>query len=342
MSACKDVQKRVMPEISVVLPVFNGARSIARAVHSILNQTFREIELIVVDDGSSDDTLHVLRRIDDPRLRLIQCPHRSVAAAANTATKLAGAPWIARMDADDFAHPERLEKQLALLHEQKLDVVGCKVRILDESRRAVRTMQRYQRWINEETDGHRQISSLRFVEFPLVNPTILARRSYFEMGFRHGDFPEDYDLMLRAADQGLRFGKVDEVLFDWTDRADRLTRTDSRYTSGAFDRCRQTHLLAGPLRTADRVDLWGVGQTGKPWLRWFEAHGIAVRRAYDVNRRKVGETIHGVRILHPQEMPTADGTPLVIAVGAEGARELIYPQLTSRGHSPGGDAWFVA
>ena len=331
-----------MPDISVVLPVFNGARTIARAVRSILNQTLREIELIVVDDGSTDETVAIVRKIRDPRLRLIQCDHQGVATATNTATELAVAPFIARMDADDFSHPQRLEKQLKLLQEKNLDVVGCKVRILNNSGQVVDSMHRYERWINEETIDGQQIAALRFVEFPLVNPTILARRSYFELGFCDSDLPEDYDLMLRAAAQDMQFGKVDEVLFDWTDHPNRLTRTDSRYSEEAFARCRQLHLLAGPLRDVSHVDLWGVGQTGKPWLRWMQDQNIKVRRGYDVSERKVNEKIHGVRISHPTELSAADGTPLVIAVGAEDARKLILPQILARGFVPGSDAWFVA
>ncbi len=203
-------------------------------------------------------------------------------------------------------------------------------------------MRRYERWINEDTIDPQQLSALRFVELPLVNPTILARRSYFELGFRDNDLPEDYDLMLRAAAQGMRFGKVDEVLFDWTDHPDRLTRTDSRYSLDAFTRCRQLHLLTGPLHDVSHVDLWGIGQTGKPWLRWLQARSITVRRGYDVNRRRVNQRSHGVRIAHPTEMPAADGTPLVIAVGAEDARGMILPHILSRGYVSGGDAWFVA
>ncbi len=331
-----------MPVVSVVLPVYNGAQTIGRAVRSILDQTLRDFELIVLDDGSTDETIAVVRELHDPRLRLIQCSHRRVAAAANTATERAVAPFIARMDADDFAYPRRLERQLQLLHEQHLDVVGCQVRILNESGHATRSMCRYERWINEETIDGETISALRFVEFPLVNPTILARRSYFEMGFCDSDLPEDYDLMLRAVARGMRFGKVDEVLFDWTDHPGRLTRTDSRYTPKAFSRCRQLHLLAGPLLDVSRVDLWGVGQTGMPWLRWLQDHNIAVRRGYDINERKLNEIIHGVQIVHPTEMPAADGTPLIIAVGAENARKLILPQILLRGYVLGGDAWFVA
>jgi len=331
-----------MPEVSVVLPVFNAVETIERAARSILDQTLADIELIVVDDGSTDGTGSVVRSIDDPRLRLEQLPHRGVAAAANVATELARAPLIARMDADDFAHPRRLERQLRLLCQQELDVAGCQVRILDRSGQATETMRRYERWINEETIDPEQIAALRFVELPLVNPTILARRSYFELGFRDNDLPEDYDLMLRAAAHRMNFGKVPEVLFDWIDRPDRITRTDSRYSPQAFTHCRQTHLLAGPLRDVNRVDLWGIGQTGKPWLRALQAQGITVRRGYEVNERKLGERIHGVEVAHAETLRAADGTPLIIAVGADGARERILPQIESRGYVAGRDAWFVA
>lgn len=302
----------------------------------------RDLELIVVDDGSTDATVDVVRGIRNVRLRLIQREHRGVASTANTATELATAPYIARMDADDFAYPRRIERQLQRLHERSLDVVGCRVRILNELQIAAVSMRRYERWINEDTIGEEQILALRFAEFPLVNPTILARRSYFELGFRDSDLPEDYDLMLRAAARGMRFGKVDEVLLDWTDHPGGLTRTDSRYSPEAFTRCRQRNLLDGPLRDVSTVDLWGVGQTGKPWLRWLQTQGIAVRRGYDISERKVNREIHGVRISHPDTMPAADGTPLLIAVGADKAREIILPQIVSRGYDSGRNAWFVA
>ncbi|MEK6236039.1 MAG: hypothetical protein N2C14_15140, partial [Planctomycetales bacterium] len=122
----------------------------------------------------------------------------------------------------------------------------------------------------------------------------------------------------------------------------RLTRTDDRYSSEAFDRCRRTHLLAGPLAGVDCVDVWGVGRTGKPWLRWLQQQGVAVRRGYDVSPRKQGVTIHGVPIAHPDSLPDADGTPLLIAVGAADARRVIAPQLRARRHEIGGDAWFVS
>lgn len=332
----------VRPTVGCVLPVHNAESTIARAVHSILGQTISDLELIVVDDGSTDNTAAVLAAIDDERMHVIHTPHQGVARATNVATAYTTAPFIARMDADDIADAARFESQMAFLTASDLDVVGSQVRIVDTRRQPATSMQRYERWINEETLTPKQIVGLRFVELPLVNPTIFAKRAYFDLQFREGNFPEDYDLMLRGVAAGLRFGKVAEKLLVWTDGPQRLTRNDDRYSPEAFDRCRRTHLREGPLADVERVDLWGVGQTGKRWLRWLQSAGIPARRAIDVNERKLNTQIHNVPIIGPNGMPAADGTPLIIAVGAAGARDLIRPHITKKGYSIGEDAWFVA
>ncbi|MCP4788337.1 MAG: glycosyltransferase family 2 protein [Fuerstiella sp.] len=331
-----------MPEVSVILPVLNAETTIARAVESILQQTSVDLELIVVDDGSTDRTVHALRDQRDSRLKILRTDHGGVAAASNVGLQMAQAAIISRMDADDIAHPQKLEKQMAALRQQSLDVIGCRVRILNADNSVATSLLRYERWINEETITRQQILALRFVEFPFVNPTILARRQYFEIGFADNELPEDYDLMLTAAAQGLRFGKVSEVLFDWLDGPSRLTRTDDRYSNDAFMKCRRKHLLNGPLRGAFQVDLWGAGQTGKPWLRWLQQQKIEVRRVYEVHPRKIGNIIHNVPVVDVEEMSAPDGTPLIVAVGADGARALIHEHVMKFGYVLGDDTWFVA
>ena len=117
-----------MPQISVVLPVYNGAATLVRATRSILEQSFDDLELIVIDDGSTDETLERLHSVRDPRLSVLDLPHRGVVAAANRGTEVATAPIIARMDADDERDPKRLELQLGALREDpQLALVGCQV-----------------------------------------------------------------------------------------------------------------------------------------------------------------------------------------------------------------------
>ena len=389
------------PRVSVVLPVRDAAATVERAARSILDSTLRELELIVIDDGSADNSAAIVRQISDPRLRLVQQDALGVCAAANRGTAEARAPviarmdaddfshparlekqlsllhhsganmvgcrvrivdalgravgsmqryeqWspsrtapvIARMDADDFSHPARLEKQLSLLHDSGADMVGCRVRIVDALGQPVESMQRYEQWSNSLTEPGR-IAAMRFVELPIVNPTLLAKREVFELGFRDGAWPEDYDLCLRALGQGHTAAKVPEVLFDWIDSGDRLTRTDERYSPEAFDRCRRAHLLDGPLAGETEVNMWGAGQAGKPWLRWLLAEGFTVRHVVEVSPKKIGTKIHDTPVIADTELPPPDGTPLIIAVGAAGARELIEADVAKKGYVPGIDAWFV-
>lgn len=331
-----------MAKVSIILPVFNAEATVGRAIDSILRQSFRDLELIVVDDGSTDRTRDIISSIDDVRIKTISIAHSGVAAAANSGLQSAQGALVARMDADDVAHPEKLAKQVDFLRRNNVDVVGCQIRILDANQQPVESLARYADWINRETLDADSILALRFVEFPLVNPTILANRSYFEIGYRDNEMPEDYELFLRAAEAGFRFAKVDQCLFDWYDLPGRLTRSHSCYCREAFQQCRKVHLLSGPLKNHSEVDLWGAGKAGKPWFRWLEQEGIRVRNWYDISPKRINQRIHETTIQPIDALVPASQTPLLIAVGRGGARDLIQPFIAQRNYVLGDSAWFIA
>jgi len=331
------------PSISVLLPVYNAAATLERAARSVLSPPGPPRELVVIDDGSTDETGAVLKRLqaEDGRIQGATIAHQGQVTALNIGVSQCRAPVIARMDADDVSSPERLSRQFDFLQKENLDVVGGRVRIVDRLGKIAPTWRRYEAWVNDHLDSA-AIAAYRFVESPLVHPTVMARREVLELGYREGPWPEDYDLWLRAMARGFRFAKIPEVVLDWTDGPGRLTRVDARYSSEAFDRCRRSHLRQGPLRERGIVDLWGAGQTGKPWLRWLIDEGMQVRHLYDVAPRKIGQSMHGVVVRSFQTLSHADGVPLLIAVGAEGARDQIRPVLAERDYVPGQNAWFVA
>ena len=96
------------PLITVGIPVYNGLPYLPDALQSVLQQTYRHFEVLVVDDGSTDDSLSYLQKVRDPRLRVISQPHNGLTAALNRLLAEARTPWLVRMDADDIAHPDRL------------------------------------------------------------------------------------------------------------------------------------------------------------------------------------------------------------------------------------------
>ena len=131
------MSKRVHdPLISVVLPAFNAATTLAEAVKSILDQTYSKFEIVVVDDGSTDSSPDILSSLaaHDRRIRVIRTPNRGVAEALNTGIATAQGDLIARMDADDISEPTRFDKQVAHLAQYKTCVaVGCGVTAIDDS-----------------------------------------------------------------------------------------------------------------------------------------------------------------------------------------------------------------
>jgi glycosyltransferase involved in cell wall biosynthesis len=105
------------PEITVLMPAYNAGKYIREAISSVLQQSFRDFELLVVNDGSTDDTLSIALSIQDSRVIVINKEHAGIASALNTGLKLASAPYIARFDADDVCLPNRLETQFNFLHD---------------------------------------------------------------------------------------------------------------------------------------------------------------------------------------------------------------------------------
>ncbi|MDX2098790.1 MAG: glycosyltransferase family 2 protein, partial [Leptolyngbyaceae cyanobacterium bins.59] len=105
-----------MPKVSVVLPVYNVQSYIQQTVTSVLNQTYSDFELLIVDDGSTDRSIEFCRQCTDPRLRILSQQNRGLAGARNTGIRHATGEYIALLDGDDLWHPEKLER-----HVQHLD-----------------------------------------------------------------------------------------------------------------------------------------------------------------------------------------------------------------------------
>src|SRR5215467_6992847 len=107
--------------ISVLLPVFNGGPYLQEAIESVLAQSYRNFELIIIDDGSTDDSWHTIHKVQDPRVRAFRQANRGLPSALNWAIQLAEGAYIARQDADDVSLPERLETQIEFLETHR----GC-------------------------------------------------------------------------------------------------------------------------------------------------------------------------------------------------------------------------
>jgi glycosyltransferase involved in cell wall biosynthesis len=119
------------PLVSVLLPVYNGEKFVATTIASILDQSFRDFEFIIINDGSTDNTPNILEQLHDPRLRIIHKPNEGLGRTLNLGLQLARGKYIARIDADDMADPKRLEKQVAFLEAHpEIAVVGSATKVI--------------------------------------------------------------------------------------------------------------------------------------------------------------------------------------------------------------------
>ncbi len=331
----------------MVLPVRNAAATLPAALESLRAQTRPDWECLIVDDGSSDasPTLAARFAAEDPRFRLLRRPARGLVAALNEGLAAARGRFIARLDADDVCHPERLAAQAARLEaDPSLDGVSCLVRFGGaRARRA--GFARYVDWLNTLLSPE-AIAANRFIESPLAHPSVMFRREAAARrgGYRAGPFPEDYELWLRWLEAGARFAKVPRELLVWTDRPDRLSRCDPRYAPAAFDAVKAPYLARALRRTLGGRALWvwGAGRQTRRRLERLWAEGLAPHGFIDVDRKKWGRHRDGRRVVGPDQLPPPDRALVLVHVGRWGARELIRARLTAAGFEETRDFWVAA
>ncbi len=331
------------------MPVYNAAGTIEETLSSLYAQTLQDYQLVVVDDGSTDDTVRILRQHAgvDPRIRLIQQPHKGIIEALNRGIQACEAPYIARMDADDRCHPRRLERQLALFEsDPAMDVVSCQVRGFPagQVRQGFRI---YMEWLNGlVTDA--AIRRQMFIESPLPHPSVMMRAERLRAlgGYQEHGWPEDYDLWLRFYAAGARFAKVPEVLLDWREHPNRLTRVDPRYSVENFLRAKAHYMAQTILKDRDAVIIWGAGMMGRRLAKQLERVDAPIIAFIDIDPKKIGRTRRGRPIIAPEELPAWWGryqNPIVLsAVAARGARPLIEERLVEFGFEEGQNWWFAA
>ena len=198
------------PLISVLMPAYNSELYIAEAIKSILNQSYQNIELIIFDDGSTDNTRKVIQSFDDSRIvKILSDQNYGVVRARNDMIDRAGGQYIALMDADDIADPTRLEKQLRSLELGECDLCGSAQWVLDEATGKVKKSK------DKFTDA--DLRALLSVYCGLCNSAMMGRAEIFKR-FKYDTSiltSEDYYLWVQMAAAGYRFLNLKERLITY-------------------------------------------------------------------------------------------------------------------------------
>lgn len=199
-----------MPEISVIIPSYNHAAFVAEAVESVLRQSISNLELIVVDDGSTDNSLEVISSFSDPLLRVIHQSNQGAHAAINRGLKEATGKYLSVLNSDDVYHPKRLEKTVAVLRaDPKVGLVGSYIEIIDNRGKVLGVKHGYKDcppWPLESPErSFRAGTDLRAAlltenYWSTTTNFVFTRELYHQVGeFRPLRYTHDWDYALRAA-----------------------------------------------------------------------------------------------------------------------------------------------
>ncbi len=212
------------PKVSVVMTFYNGEKYLKEALDSILGQTFRDFEFIIVDDASTDRSAAVVRSVRDPRIRLLRNQTRiGMSASLNLGVRESRGIYIARMDADDLCMPNRLEKEVRWLDETpSCSVVTAHIRIVDEKGKEHTVW-----WEDLNHADFRSISRQLVRTNCLSHPSVMARAGVLRANpYDPRARAEDYELWLRLVAAGHRIDKIPEVLILHRRHRESLTNID--------------------------------------------------------------------------------------------------------------------
>jgi hypothetical protein len=276
------------PQVAVIIPVRNGERFIAQAIDSILSQTLVDLELLVVDDASTDRTVEIIHAYTDPRLRVLRNPQRmGVSASRNRALAEAHPSYVAFLDADDIAYDQRLEQQIAFLEQHpRVALVGCHLDYIDADGKLLYSERPGQRPCNPED------VRMELLKRACILPsTATGRKSALIQagGFPQLDYAEDHDLWCRLAlnhDLAILPDRLvayrhhpNQATFKKISEAHKATQACIRRARGRF-------VAAGILQPRGQLSsatIWehlcGVpGSRGNTYTQWAGLHSWALRQ----------------------------------------------------------------
>lgn len=257
-----------MPKISVVMSVYNGEKYLKDSIESILNQTYRHFEFIIIDDGSTDKSLSILNAYvkKDNRIIIISRENRGLAYSLNEGVKLAKGKYIARMDVDDISDKFRLENQLEYLEENEdVDILGSFVEIFGSD--IQEDFLKIENWFNIKFNCRDIKNILLKSGCCIAHSSVMLKKDIFKIliAYEEKYLCEDYNLWLRALKKGLKIEKIEKKLL----KVRRTKNSLSKLGNAGFNMIRDIYL--NKLNYVDlckdtiinKYIIWGASNGGK-------------------------------------------------------------------------------
>lgn len=332
------------PLVSVIIPFYNAQKTLNEAIESIAKQTLEQFECILVNNNSSDGSVEIAQAWveKDSRFKLVHEKQQGVMFASNKGSACAIGKYIARMDADDISLPNRLQAQSEFLDSSpEYGAVSGLVEYVPHHANT-EGFQRYVYWVNS-VRSYAEILNNMFVESPIVNPTAMWRKELTDTHgmYKHGEFPEDYELWLRWLNNGVKICKLDKPVLKWFDSETRLTRTHPIYSDDAFYNIKTQYLtkwLKKNNPNYPHVAVWGASRISRNRNKLLGEYGIEISCYIDIKKSRQLDR----EVVFYEDIPEPGPLFILVYMKNQDAKKKIQQFLVSRNYLEGKHYIFVS
>lgn len=318
--------------VSIVMPVRNAEPYLEECLESIIAQTYKNWELVAVNDHSTDNSAELLRNFasKDSRIRVLKNRNKGIIPALQMAYSVSKGACITRMDADDIMASNKLELLLKILVNNGSGVVATgKVSYFSEAGIG-EGYKRYEGWLNALIDEKIHWSAI-YKECVIPSPCWMVSRSDFDScgGFDLALYPEDYDLCFRFYKHGMRVVGSESILHQWRDYGERASRNDPHYADNRFLGLKLRYFLELEIKTEKNLIVWGAGKKGKVIAKFFVERKVPFLWVCD-NKEKIGKDIYGCILNAVSSVNKVANAQVIIAVANVQEQQNILRQLEGK------------
>ena len=328
--------------ISIVMPVKNAAPYLKDCLESIQAQSYPNWELLAVDDHSIDESAELLKSYsqDDPRIHYRENSGEGIIHALRTAYGFTKGNYIHRMDADDLMAPKKLKLLYQLIQKfGRSTITTGLVQYFAEGGVSDGYL-KYEKWLNDLSKSNSHWEEV-YQECVIASPCWLIHRDDLDAvgAFDHDRYPEDYDLVFRFYEKGMKVKSVKEVLHYWRDHAERSSRNHAHYQANSFFALKLHFFLKLERDPKRSLVIWGAGPKGKRLAKMLNRQGIDFEWVSN-NPNKHGKEIYEQIMRSFKKILEFNRPQVIVTVAQRKAKQEIVDFLESNGLEVKEDYWF--
>jgi glycosyltransferase involved in cell wall biosynthesis len=328
--------------VSILIPFKNTAEFLPDCIQSIIDQTYKEWEILAVNDHATDNSPNIMNSYaqKDARIKVFKNDGKGIIEALRTAYSLSKGTYITRMDSDDIMSPNKLEIMVnSLKNNGQGHIALGKVKYFSKDG-VGDGYKSYEKWLNRLTEKGSNYSEI-YKECVIPSPCWMVYREDLEKAgaFSSHRYPEDYDLAFRFYGQGLKCIPTNGLLHYWRDYAHRTSRTSEHYAQNYFLDIKLYYFLKLDRDDHSPLVLWGAGKKGKTLAKKLLKKNIAFTWVCD-NSNKIGLDIYGKKMEDYPEITKLGKAQIIITVANKDAQTFIKDYLLALGKKTVQDFFF--